>query len=78
MQEKLIKLMDERGIKRKKLAEIIHKSCHNTQLKVSGKLPFNLDEMFAIAKFFSLKLDDIFVERVFQNRNKKEKTNLSK
>lgn len=35
--------------------------------KELGNSEFTLDEMFAIAKMFNMKIDDIFLPRKYQN-----------
>lgn len=67
MQTKLILLMKERNIKNKELASKIGVSEKQIGLKLKGKARFYSDEMFIIANYFGLKIDDIFLPIVHQN-----------
>lgn len=40
--------------------------------KELGNSEFTLDEMFAIAKMFNMKIDDIFLPRKYQNGTYKQ------
>ena len=58
MQEKLILLRTEKGIKQKTLATI---------LGITPKVKFNGDEMFLISGYFKLPIDQIFLPTIHQN-----------
>ncbi|MBO5142179.1 MAG: helix-turn-helix transcriptional regulator [Clostridia bacterium] len=67
MQEKLILLRKRNGTTQKQLADLIDITEKQYGAKESGKNKFNGDEMFAIADYYSLKVDDIFLPTTHQN-----------
>lgn len=67
MQEKLILLRKSKKVSQEKLARIINISPKQFSLKEIGTYKFNSDEMFKIAEYFNMKLDDIFLPTYHQN-----------
>ncbi len=61
MQEKLLILRKQRNITQRELADLIGISPKQYGLKENGNNKFNGDEMFKIANYFSMKVDDIFL-----------------
>lgn len=76
MQEKLIILMKEHNVTNKKLADIIGVSEKQMGYKIKGKNDFKSSEMFKIANYFNVNIDDIFLPSMYDNRTK-ENDNLS-
>lgn len=74
MQEKLIILRKQKNITQKELSDLIGITTKQYGLKENGISKFNGDEMFKIADYFEMKIDDIFLPTVHQNGdNLKEK-----
>lgn len=71
MQGKLILLRKERNINQQELADLLHISLKQYSYKENGKSVFNGDEMFAIAHYFDLPIEDIFLPRIHQFGEKK-------
>ncbi len=67
MQEKLILLRTEKGIKQKTLATILGITPKQYRAKELGKVKFNGDEMFLISGYFKLPIDQIFLPTIHQN-----------
>ena len=67
MQSKLIIIRKERKISQKILADLLNISVKQYGYKENGKSVFNGDEMFAIANYLQLPLEDIFLPRIHQN-----------
>ena len=67
MQEKLIILMKERNVTNKKLADIIGVSEKQLGYKIKGKSDFKSSEMFKIADYFKVNIDDIFLPSMYEN-----------
>ena len=64
MQQKLfIERKLERKMTQKDMADLLGISVMTYQRKESGEYPFNQDEMFKIAEYFDVKIDDLFVDR---------------
>lgn len=61
MQDKLIILRKKEKIKQQTLADLLGISVKQYGFKETGKSKFDGDEMFKIADFFNLKVDDIFM-----------------
>ena len=61
MQEKLIILRKKNKINQETLANLINVTPKQYGLKERGDAIFNGDEMFLIAEYFGLKIDDIFL-----------------
>lgn len=67
MQSKLIILRKQKGTTQKELAELIGVSVKQYGLKENGETKFNGDEMFKIAEFYNMKIEDIFLPTYHQN-----------
>lgn len=67
MQEKLILLRKQKGTTQKELANLLGISAKQFSSKELGKTRFNGDEMFKIADYYNLKVDDIFLPTTHQN-----------
>lgn len=63
MQDNLILLRKNNNITQKKLANLIGISEVQYGKKEKGIAEFTQDEMFVIADYFELKVDDIFLPR---------------
>lgn len=66
MQEKLLILRKKTNTTQEDLAKILNISVKQYSYKENGKSKFNGDEMFEIAKYFNMKIDDIFLPSVHQ------------
>lgn len=71
MQEKLIIIRKQKDLTQKELANLIGITPKQYGLKENGDCKFNGDEMFKIADFFNMKVDDIFLPTTHQNGEKK-------
>lgn len=67
MQSKLLLLRKEHKITQASLANILGITTKQYGAKELGKVNFNGDEMFKIAKYFNMKVDDIFLPTTHQN-----------
>ncbi len=67
MQSKLLLLRKENKITQAHLAKILGITSKQYSAKELGKTRFNGDEMFEIANFFNMKIDDIFLPTTHQN-----------
>lgn len=67
MQEKLLLIRKNKNITQKELAECIGISVNQYSLKEKGKYNFNCDEMFKIAKYLGMSIEDIFLPSKHQN-----------
>ncbi len=67
MQSKLIILRKEKKVTQEELANLLGISVKQYGYKEIGKAKFNGDEMFKIAKYFNLTIDDIFLPSYHQN-----------
>lgn len=67
MQEKLIIIRKNKGITQQELADIIRISVNQYSLKEKGKYTFDCDEMFKIAEYLNMNIDDIFLPTTHQN-----------
>ncbi len=67
MQTKLIALRKINGVTQKSLANLIGLSVKQYSKKELGKFEFTCDEMFKIAKYFKMQVDDIFLPTLHQN-----------
>lgn len=70
MQTRLIILRKERKVKQGTLAKLLGISVKQYSYKENGKAKFNGDEMFKIADYFNLKINDIFLPSYHQNGEK--------
>lgn len=66
MQNKLILLRKEQKITQNELAQLLGITTKQYGSKELGKTRFNGDEMFKIAEYFNLKVDDIFLPTTHQ------------
>lgn len=73
MQEKLIILRKKNKVSQETLANLIGITTKQYGLKERGESIFNGDEMFVIAGYFKLKVDDIFLHSHHQNGDIKNK-----
>jgi len=67
VQSNLIGLRKSNHISQKVLADLIGVSLRTFSDKEIGKIQFKCDEMFTIAKYFDLTVEDIFLPRILQN-----------
>lgn len=67
MQEKLIIIRKNKGITQQELAKLIGISVNQYSLKEKGKYTFDCDEMFKIAEYLDMNIDDIFLPTTHQN-----------
>lgn len=67
MQEKLIILRKNKGVQQKELAEMLGITTTAYSLKENGKYQFTGDQMFKIAEYFKMPIEDIFLPRIHQN-----------
>lgn len=67
MQEKLLLIRKSKNITQQELAECIGISANQYSLKEKGKYNFNCDEMFKIAKYLGMSIEDIFLPSKHQN-----------
>ena len=73
MQNKLILLRKEHKITQNELAQLLGITTKQYGSKELGKTKFNGDEMFKIAEYFNLKVDDIFLPTTHRIGELKEK-----
>lgn len=66
MQEKLIIVRKQKDLTQKELADLIGISTKQYRLKENGDNKFNGDEMFKIAEFLNMKVDEIFLPTTHQ------------
>lgn len=67
MQSKLIILRKEKNINQEILANLLGISLKQYGFKENGKSKFDGDEMFKIADYFGMKVEDIFLPTYHQN-----------
>ena len=67
MQEKLIILRKQNNITQKELADLIGITTKQYGLKENCNCKFNGDEMFMLADYFHLKIEDILLHTTHQN-----------
>ena len=66
VQEKLLLLRKNNNITQEELAKLLGITVKQYGFKENGKSKFNGDEMFIIANYFKLKIDDIFLPTTHQ------------
>lgn len=71
MQEKLLIIRKKEKVTQQKMAAMLDITPQCYHQKEFGIRPFNLNEMFKIANFFNLKIEDIFLPYELQNGVKK-------
>lgn len=67
MQEKLMLLRKKKNIKQQELADLLGISLNQYSLKEKGKYNFTCDEMFLIADYFKMAIEEIFLPSIHQN-----------
>ena len=67
MQDKLIRLRKGNLVTQSSMAKLINVDLRTYQNKERGDTQFKQNEMFAIAKFFNKKIDEIFLPTDFMN-----------
>ena len=67
MQSKLIILRKERNVNQEVLSNLLGISLKQYGFKENGKSKFDGDEMFKIADYFGMKVEDIFLPTYHQN-----------
>lgn len=67
MQEKLLLIRKNKNITQQELAKCIGISVNQYSLKEKGKYNFNCDEMFKIAEYLNMNIEDIFLPLEHQN-----------
>ena len=67
MQEKLILLRKKRNVKQEILAKLLDITQKTYSYKELGKSEFTMNEMFKIANYFGLTIEDIFLPSLLQN-----------
>ena len=67
MQEKLLLIRKNKNIKQQFMADLIGISANQYGLKENGKYNFDCDEMFTIAEYLGMKIEDIFLPSTHQN-----------
>ncbi len=72
MQEKLLLIRKNKNITQQELAKCIGLSVNQYSLKEKGKYLFNCEEMFKIAEFLGMNIDEIFLPPTHQNGVKSE------
>lgn len=72
MQEKLLLIRKNKNITQQFFADLIGISLNQYGLKENGKYCFDCDEMFAIANYLDMKIEDIFLPTKHQNGVKEE------
>lgn len=75
MQSKLLLLRKEFKITQQDLANILGITTKQFSAKELGKVKFNGDEMFKIADYFNMKIDDIFLPTTHQNGELQNRNN---
>ena len=66
MQEKLLILRKRNSLNQEFMADLLGISYKQYGKKENGKAVFNGDEMFKIAEYFNMKIDDIFLPSYHQ------------
>ena len=72
MQEKLILIRKKTGTSQEKLAKLLGINPKTYSCKELGKNEFSMNEMFEIAKYFNMHIEDIFLPSLLQNGVKNE------
>ena len=67
MQEKLILLRKKRNVKQEILAKLLDITQKTYSYKELEKSEFTMNEMFKIANYFGLTIEDIFLPSLLQN-----------
>ncbi len=75
-QAKLEILRKQKGLKQKDLADVLGFTRRTYINKVKGTTEFTADEMFKLAKYFNMSIEDIFSPSTHQNGELEEKSGL--
>lgn len=67
MQEKLLIIRKKNKVSQEKLAEILNISVKTYAFKETGKTEFTMSEMFKIADYFNMEINEIFIPTILQN-----------
>lgn len=67
MQEKLLLIRKKKNITQQEFADLLGISAKQYGLKESGKYNFTCDEMFRIADYLQMNIEDIFLPLIHQN-----------
>ena len=67
MQEKLILEMNRRNLHINDMAKIINITGKQFSSKLKGRTEFKCTEMFLIANFLNMKIEDIFLPVMYEN-----------
>lgn len=67
MQEKLIILRKKRNVTQQELADLLKIHIKTYNFKEIGKSQFTMNEMFLIANYFGVPIDEIFLPSILQN-----------
>lgn len=67
MQEKLILLRKKKKISQDFMAELLKINPKTYSYKEQGKTEFSMNEMFIIADYFGMEIEDIFLPSLLQN-----------
>lgn len=67
VQSNLIGLRKTKQVNQQKIADLIGVSIKTYSDKELGKIQFKCNEMFTIARYFNLTVDDIFLPTLLQN-----------
>lgn len=71
MQEKLMVMRKKSGITQQQMADLLGVTPKTYNHKENGIIQFKANEMFEIANYFHLKIEDIFLPYEHQNGVKK-------
>lgn len=63
MQHKLYALRKDKGITQEEMAKSLNITTFTYRNKEKSKIPFNADEMYQLARYFNMNIDDIFLPR---------------
>lgn len=67
MQEKLIMLRKKEGVTQETLSKLLGINPKTYSSKELGKTQFSMNEMFIIAKYFNMEIEDIFLPSLLHN-----------
>lgn len=67
VQGKLIGIRKTKRLSQREIANILGISIQSYGAKELGKKQFKCDEMFILAKYFNLTVEDIFLPSILQN-----------
>lgn len=67
MQEKLLLIRKKKNIKQQELADLLGISLNQYSQKEKGNYNFTCDEMFKIADYLKMSIEEIFIPSIHQN-----------